>query len=207
MVFREFPELLTKDQMTTRSNSITTFIGFTKRVQEHTEEAITEKKEKYGGGVKSENFPNGEMSRMWLQGGGTAVNQEEFPYCCNERCRHKFIDFIPFSNDDEEHNTQAWNSYTLLSRELELWKKKVGPQPTCPNTGKNLTKIPAPKMKKRYIRCHCKQMKVLVRRGNTCKNPQSRSYPLSREMPCVPVLMQHARVRAGLPQPLCGQLP
>lgn len=101
-------------------------------------------KEQYGGGIKSLPFPPGEESRKKLERGGERADPRNYRHCYNANCRHTFIGTSHLSKEDEEHNKHEWNTYAMLSKQLQLWKSKKGRQPKCPHAGKNMTKFLLP---------------------------------------------------------------
>ena len=118
--------------------------------------------------MKSRPMPPGEMERRIDSEGSIAVNKTEFPCCPNPKCKHSYLSHPPSDRDADAHNTTVMGQYARLSRALELFKKKQGPQPVCPKTGEKLKKIPPPDIHKKHIRCHCKQLRADPRNGFKC---------------------------------------
>jgi len=60
--------------------------------------------------------------------------------------------------------------YGAQKEKLKLWKQNssVNEHPTYPTTGNKLSKIPAPKMELKYIKCHHKEFRFSLRGKTTC---------------------------------------
>jgi hypothetical protein len=88
-------------------------------------------------------FLLGEKERTYLSP-GLPVDPVEFPFCAG--CGHEFIDFLPSNDGIANVNTKSMHEYLAQKEKLRLWNddSSVHPQPTCPTSGKLLTKIPAP---------------------------------------------------------------
>ena len=118
---------------------------------------------------KSEPKPPGESERLYLEGGGSALNMTEYPCCPNPRCGHTLIDQPPGNATVQADNARAATAYVDLSQAYSKWKKKLGPQPICQETGELMDKPPkAPKTLTSMLRCHCSQNGVDARRGKKC---------------------------------------
>ena len=111
----------------------------------------------------------GELERGFMKGGGFSVDQTQFPFCPDKRCRHGFLDQPPGNKTVDEDATAGIDVYRQLCNEFKLWKRNLGPQPRDPSTGKLLEKMPtAPKPRKKYLRCHCSQEFADPRKGKKC---------------------------------------
>jgi hypothetical protein len=117
--------------------------------------------------IKSLPFPVGEKERKYLSP-GLPVIRAEFPVCA--LCGHNCIDH-PLSNETAEaENNEMQREYLEIMAKITAWKadKKGIPQPVCPKTGKLLTKVSPPVLKKKHFRCHCLQLCANWRTGAKC---------------------------------------
>ena len=144
------------------------YISAMEQVEQQAEGEVADKK-KTVGQAKSAKFPQGEEHRKYMER-GIAVDKSEFPVCCNPECGHPFLDHPESNLDAQENNKQAMTEYLAQMEKMKLWKqnKQANPQPTCPTTGKLLTKIPLPEVTLEYVRCHCKESKYSARRQTSC---------------------------------------
>ncbi len=143
---------------------ITTMRKFSELVDEKMEEDLNRLKT-FKSGLKLA----GEKDRLYLQGGGIALDMQQFPFCPNPKCHHQLIDQPPENATVKADNQQAMEAYIQLSSAYAKWKKRQGPQPVCPDTNEPLEKPPkAPKAKKMMLRCHCSQNGVDARQGKKC---------------------------------------
>ena len=69
----------------------------------------------------------------------------------------------------KDDNARAVAAFMEISGAYSKWKKKLRPQPKCPETGALIDKAPkAPKALKLMLCCHCSQNGVDPRRGKKC---------------------------------------
>ena len=114
-------------------------------------------------------MPDGEAERLFLEGGGTVLDSNQYPCCPNRKCRHKFFDAAPGNATADEENTSNMTQYMALCEEFKAYKRKEGPQPVDPVSNRPLEKMPpAPKAIKKYGRCHCSQTYADPRHGKKC---------------------------------------
>lgn len=151
-----------------RSTNFSYFITSMKNFGKLEEEKVTEDSDRQKI-FKSEPKPPGESDQLYLEGGGFAVKELEYPCCPNPRCGHAHIDQPPGNATLKDDNVRAVVAFMEISGVYSTWKKKLGPQPKCPETGALIDKAPkAPKALKLMLRCHCSQNGVDPRQGKKC---------------------------------------
>ena len=116
--------------------------------------------------IISRKMPNGEMGRKFMSP-GLEVDRDEFPHCPKPGCKHMYIDHPPSNATVDTDNAASFKRYVIEQQKMELFKKGLGPQPVDAE-GKKIKKIPPPVMRKKYIRCHCREMNANPRTGSRC---------------------------------------
>ena len=167
MVFKEIDSLLDSGRAT-RSTSLATYVDIMNRFDMLSREVVQDSIGKFKA-FKSEKMPPGEAERLYLQGGGIRLDEREYPCCPNSKCRHNFFDGAPGNATVDADNAAEMRQYMQLCQAVTAYKRKEGPQPVDPSTNKPLDKNPPPpKPKKKYGRCHCKQIYADARNGKQC---------------------------------------
>jgi len=167
MVFKEIDSLLDSGRAT-RSTSLATYVDLMKRFDMLAREAVQDSVGKFKA-FKSEKMPPGEAERLYLQGGGIRLDEKEYPCCPNKKCRHNLFDGAPGNATVDADNAGEMKQYMELCQAVTAYRRKEGPQPMDPATNKPLDKNPpAPKPKKKYGRCHCRQNYADARNGKQC---------------------------------------
>ncbi len=101
-----------------------------------------------------------EFRRKYMEGEGTTVPADGYEKC--PFCNHCNVDSPPYNVEVEKNRKKEVKRYERQSKQLQEYNDKSRRNPPKDSKGKDLKKIPAPKVEKIRLRCHCHQMRALI---------------------------------------------
>ena len=101
-----------------------------------------------------------EFVRKYMEGEGTTPPVDGYEKC--PFCNHCNVDSPPYNIEVEKNRKKEIQRYNRQSNHLQQYNDRSKKNPPKDSNGKELKKIPAPKVEKIRLRCHCHQMRAII---------------------------------------------
>ena len=131
------------------------FVGMLTRIEQITKEEIDESavRDKT---LKSVVIVRKEKDRLYKQGGGYLSSNKKLHKC--PKCTHGFVDEPPSNKNAKKKNTEETTNWKRQCLKLDDFEKGISDAFPTDKHGRQLLKIPAPKLVPLLGHCHCVQL-------------------------------------------------